>query len=72
MSKKETGLAFPLNGYEGRIVATGMTLRDWFAGMALQGYIAGHSGDNSVFPECGFAAKRCYDYADAMLKARAE
>jgi len=31
-------------------------LRDWFAGMALQGYIA---------------ASACYQFADAMLKERA-
>lgn len=40
----------------------GMTLRDWFAGQALSGYVASHS-----YAE---AARVAYDYADAMLKAR--
>lgn len=45
----------------------GMTLRDWFAGMALQGYCARPDLDK----ECqqGFALA-AYDQADAMLAAR--
>lgn len=40
----------------------GMTLRDYFAAKALQGHCP------SIPPEQ--AAKRAYEYADAMLKAR--
>ena len=51
----------------------GMTLRDWFAGMALQGYLAGRNhhptSDPSGF-EATKSAKQCYGYADAMLAAR--
>ena len=47
----------------------GMTLRDWFAGQALQSYLAGRNSDardsNAVA-----VAVACYKYADAMLAAR--
>ena len=57
------GPAFPSNhdneyGYP----AKGMTLRDYFAAKAMQGHCP------SIPPE--HAAKRAYEYADAMLKAR--
>jgi hypothetical protein len=39
-----------------------MTLRDYFAAEAMQGHCP------SIPPE--HAAKRAYEYADAMLKAR--
>jgi hypothetical protein len=43
----------------------GMTLRDYFAAKAMQGFISrgGHY-------ECAFDAARAYAFADAMLKAR--
>jgi hypothetical protein len=46
---------------------TGMTLRDWFAGMALQGRLhrLGNPHDAREI-----LAQVCYDIADAMLKAR--
>jgi hypothetical protein len=46
--------------------APGMELRDWFAGMALQGYLATNDSDlrsDSV-------SQKAYEYADAMLAAR--
>jgi hypothetical protein len=43
----------------------GMTLRDWFAGQALTGLLAGNTGDKA--PNW---AKAAYQVADAMLKAR--
>lgn len=45
----------------------GMSLRDWFAGMALQGYCA----RPDLEKECqqGFALA-AYDQADAMMEAR--
>lgn len=42
----------------------GMTLRDWFAGMAMQGFIA--SGANGTARD----AMACYEAADHMLVAR--
>lgn len=44
----------------------GMTMREWFAGMALQGFLAAHTGDIQ-FPMPKAAAKDCFEYADAML-----
>ena len=67
--KKETGgPAFPFvepptAGYS---IATGMTLRDYFAAHAMQGKVAaGATG----YEDIAFYA---YKYADAMLKAREE
>jgi hypothetical protein len=40
----------------------GMSLRDWFAGMALQGLIGAQEYEK--------IAKHCYYIADAMLSAR--
>jgi hypothetical protein len=58
---KTGGPAFP--GYG----EPGMTLRDYFAAKAMQGFISrgGHY-------ECAFDAARAYAFADAMLKAREE
>lgn len=58
------GPAFPIDAYEtaDRCIYTGMTLRDYFAAKAMQGHCP------NVSPE--HAARRAYDYADAMLKAR--
>ena len=48
----------------------GMDLRDWFAGMALQSVIA-HYIDEDIDKENQFGtACACYEYADAMMKAR--
>ena len=55
------GPAFP--GYG----EPGMTLRDYFAAKAMQGLLASNVQD--VMPEF---AKRAYEMADAMMKARGE
>jgi len=56
-------------------VNLGMSLRDWFAGKALQGWLASYA------PETAHPAKRdtaddvateAYAMADAMLRARAK
>lgn len=41
----------------------GMDLRDWFAGMALQGFLASDRRTPDV-------SKEAYRYADAMMEAR--
>ena len=47
----------------------GMTLRDHYAGLALQSILS--RGDNNSFrPPMRTLAKTAYNYADAMLKAR--
>ena len=49
--------------------ARGMTLRDWFAGQALAGYMAQTvvTGEDA-----STVAGWCYEQADAMLAAREE
>lgn len=54
----------PINGF----FSPGMTLRDWFAGMALQGFTA--NPDTCAALSHEDAAKASYATADAMLKAR--
>ena len=65
---KNGGEAFPLQIHvsPGSEIQNGMFLRDWFAGMAVQGILA-----NSEFT-CGKddVAMYAYQYADAMLEAR--
>lgn len=63
---KTGGPAFPPTDY-----GNGMTLRDWFAGQALGGFLAAFAGDGVQFPADRNAAKNAYDYADAMLAERA-
>ncbi len=43
----------------------GMSLRDWFAGLAMQGLLT--HDDEGLIPE---TARDAYRYADAMLNAR--
>ena len=69
MSKANNGgPAFPCditaNGH--RIVCDGMTLRDWYAGMAVQGLLS----DASVQGTPEEFAQRSFSVADAMLKER--
>lgn len=45
----------------------GMSLRDWFAGMAMQGELASEQYGNK---DCKMLAEWCYLVADAMLQAR--
>lgn len=58
---------------------SGMSLRDWFAGMALQGILANPATANlgSMFTKDGWMqpdllADCCYEQADAMLKERSK
>lgn len=50
--------------------AEGMTLRDWFAGMAMQGFISAAWGENQVVTDCIGIAHEAYNVADAMLNRR--
>lgn len=51
----------------------GMSLRDWFAGQALSGYIASHAHPQAVNPPNPIkAACEAYEYTDAMLSKRNE
>jgi hypothetical protein len=65
--------AFPCHGSMGEVVQEGMTLRDYFAAMALPTVIADWLPTGDIFPDVEIAeviARDCYIVADAMLKAR--
>jgi len=53
----------PTPGDRKLIFSLGMTLRDWFAGMAMQTLISPDVGD-------GYVAQEAYRHADAMLAER--
>lgn len=79
MSKETGGPAFPLCGLEFRngqqiqaMYQQGMTLRDYFAAVALPIWVQAHidhSVDDLSKPDI---ARECYSYADAMLAERAK
>jgi hypothetical protein len=50
----------------------GMTLRDHFAGLAMQGHLASYygAGVHCDQENMGYLAKSFYDMADEMLKQR--
>lgn len=67
MSAQDGGAAFPMLGNVGHnsdwMIEHGMSLRDWFAGQALQRLIGYGDPDNTAW--------EAYRHADAMLAARA-
>ena len=50
---------------------TGMSLRDWFAGLAMQGELASQDSE-SIIERLELLASYAYEVADAMMKARGE
>lgn len=57
--------AFPVMGVgDYANYATGLTKREWFAGMALQGFLAGNP---DIQPAKERAAIMAFEYADSML-----
>ena len=58
------GPAFPVS--EGTVQFRGLSKREWFAGMALQGIL---SRDSIQFHKSTTIAVWAYDYADAMVRA---
>lgn len=65
MSKPENPFAFPSPEDDRASDGSGMTLRDWFAGQALTGLLAGVI---EHYPAQASAA--AYEIADAMLAER--
>lgn len=69
------GPAFPVAGFanaNGDIQpgSNGMSLRDWFAGMAIPGICKEFYDHEDVLFTSHDIAREAYDIADAMLKAR--
>lgn len=59
----------PMTGGEGTGASPGMTLRQWYAGLAMQGELAfsqegAQSWSDDLFP---VLVKRCYKLADLMI-----
>lgn len=48
----------------------GMTLRDWFAGQVMTGYLTAYVAEQGSLPLAHLAARDVYRFADAMLSAR--
>jgi len=69
MSKiNKSGPAFPITAESySDVREIGMTLRDYFAAKAMQGFIGTTYEEEMEFDEVALSA---YKYADAMLKAR--
>lgn len=68
-STKDGGTAFPMQDPQ---AVGGMSLRDYFAAKAMQGFLSGHiahHGHESHWPYVALASE-AYELADAMLKAR--
>ena len=60
--------AFPLHPQQWVKENKGMTLRDYFAAKAMQGYCSNQQHTSSC--TVGLTADCAYEMADAMLKAR--
>jgi len=58
------------DGRVATVTRLGMDLRDWFAGLAMQGEIA--SQDSGSWDDVDRLAQYAYCVADAMMKARDE
>jgi hypothetical protein len=67
---KTGGPAFPV-AIDNQVLDDGMTLRDYFAAKALQGFMVGLKPAQDIGPEMqDRIALGMYSMADAMLKAR--
>ena len=64
------GPAFPTHGNPDTFTSSGMSLRDWFAGMAMQGILASSDNQNGGYVTLEAMASDAWKTADAMLKAR--
>ncbi len=59
----------PLHPGQGMAPCDGMTIRDYFAAKAMQGFVSSY-GDGRITSPLLDIAEDAYDMADAMLKAR--
>lgn len=74
-TKKDGGAAFPAsfettNGYPRWHESVGMTLRDWFAGQALDGLLSSNATYGGKTDDRASLAADAYAYADAMIAER--
>ena len=69
---KDGGPAFPITHAGNTCATTGMTLRDYFAAKAMEGFIAYATHKGIYAPPDEELANVSYQLADAMLKARGQ
>ena len=69
MSAQDGSPAFPVVA-GGMVYSKGMELRDWFAGQAINGLIAGLQGARSEGEAAKLVGSMAYCIADAMIAAR--
>jgi len=69
MNTNTGGPAFPL-AIDKQVLHNGMTLRDHFAGLAMQGFLAYAATTGKYAPPDDELARESYKMADAMLKER--
>lgn len=71
MSVKDGGPAFPgpCQSEQSVDINEGLSLRDYFAAKAMQGFAADPES-HTLFDDADDVARSAYDVADAMLKAR--
>jgi hypothetical protein len=68
--KNTGGPAFPIE-VNSEMTCLGMTLRDYFAAKAMQGFCSTLTGvTNGTLPRWEILAMDAYTLADAMIKAR--
>lgn len=67
MTKNGGYPAFPITAGQS-VFAHGMSIRDWFAGQALVGWMASFDPDDAV--KASDCAELAYELADAMLAER--
>ena len=70
MSIEDGGSAFPCGDQYARDPGNGMSLRDWFAGQAMQGELSSYPAAWSERISVHHIAARAFEIADAMLLAR--
>ena len=75
VDKYNGGPAFPVPDIDGGAVAEGMSLRDYFAAKAMQGFATNEYLDEggrltARFNNDAQMARTAYEWADALLKAR--
>jgi len=64
------GPDFPIRFSEISVASDGMSLRDWFAGQALMGYLSAFAAEGDIIPADRVIAAAAYAFADAMLAVR--
>lgn len=66
--RKTRGLQGEVNTVRESILSTGLTKRELFAAMAMQGFMANEKRTNAYDMNTSFYAKKSVEVADALIK----